>query len=53
MSKDINVMSAIQTEREREASEQDLIPLDAEGIALAERKRFTLDINEIKQDPLR
>ena len=42
-------------QKEKEINAQELIPLNAEGIALAEGKRSTFDmpINVAKVDPLR
>lgn len=50
---DLETMGAVQREHERAASGQ--LPLDPEGAALAETKRFSLDIPEyvVKNDPLR
>ena len=48
----LDIMANIMAEKEREA---ELLPLDDEGIALAEGKRSTFDmpINVAKVDPLR
>lgn len=50
---DLDTMEAIQ--REHEAGHREHLPLDPEGRALAETKRFSLDIPEyvVKNDPLR
>lgn len=53
MTRDLDIMNAIQEEREKELEEEELQPLDAEGKALAEHKRFTFDIVDIPNDPLR
>ena len=48
-------MAIIMGQKEREMSAQGAPPLDAEGVALAEGKRYTFDmpINAAKSDPLR
>ena len=53
MTRDLDIMNAIQEEREKELEVEELQPLDAEGKALAEHKRFTFDIVDIPNDPLR
>ena len=50
---DLQTMVDIQTEAGREADEQGLLPLDAEGRKLAEGKRFTFDVIDTPADPLR
>lgn len=52
MSNDLNTMVDIMNESEK-SNEGDLIPLDAEGKALAEGKRFTFDVITVPTDPLR
>ena len=44
-------MAQIQNEKARE--EEECHPLDAEGIALAEHKRVTIDVVATPVDPLR
>ena len=51
MEKDLDVMAQIQNEKARE--EEKRHPLDAEGIALAEHKRGTIDVVATPVDPLR
>ena len=53
MGKDLEVMKRIQDEREKELEREELIPLNAEGEALAEHKRETLDVVATPVDPLR
>lgn len=50
---DLETMEAVQ--REHEEARDGQLPLDPEGAALAETKRFSLDIPEyvVKNDPLR
>lgn len=48
-----NVMDEIQREKIKEIEKKDLQPLDPEGQALAEHKRFTFDIVNTPVDPLR
>lgn len=50
---DLETMGAVQEEHER--GEGGRLPLDPEGTALAETKRFSLDLPEyvVKNDPLR
>lgn len=53
MTRDIEVMRQINHEREKEIETEELIPLDAEGVKIAEHKRFTFDIIDTPTDPLR
>jgi len=53
MERDIKVMERIQREKQKEIEGQALQPLDSEGQALAEGKRFTLDVIDTPADPLR
>lgn len=53
MKMDLDVMAAIQNEKEKELKAQELQPLTPEGIAMAEHKRFTFDVVDIPTDPLR
>ena len=53
MTRELEIMSEIQNEKEKEIVASVLQPLDAEGVALAEHKRFTFDIVAIPSDPLR
>ena len=53
MNRDLNTMASIQSEKAKELEQQELHPLDPEGIALAEHKRFTFDIIDTPVDPLR
>ncbi len=53
MSNDLETMVRIMDEADREHEARELIPLDAEGKALAEHKRFTFDVIETPADPLR
>ena len=55
MTRDLNVMDAIQKEKEKEIIAKELMPLDPEGRAVAEEKRkaFDLPTNAVKVDPLR
>ena len=51
----IDEMAVIQAEKDREIEAAEQLPLDEEGIALAEAKRqsFDMPINVAKVDPLR
>lgn len=51
--RDITIMDTIQTQKERELADQELQPLDEEGIRMAEHKRFTFDVIDVPNDPLR
>lgn len=51
--RELEVMAAIQDEKEREIEAAEQLPLDAEGVALTEHKRFTFDIIDTPVDPLR
>ena len=55
MEKDIRIMGIIQAEEDREIGQASQLPLDDEGIALAEHKRSSFDLptNATKVDPLR
>ena len=53
MTRNIRVIDEIQKEKSREMEEKDLMPLDPEGVRVAEHKRFTFDIVETPVDPLR
>ena len=53
MERNLDVMNAIQEEKAKEIEQQELHPLDDEGIALAEGKRFTFDVIDTPVDPLR
>lgn len=53
MTRDIDVMETIQHEKARDIARDGQMPLDAEGSALAEAKRFTFDIVQTPTDPLR
>ena len=48
----IETMAEIQAEKAKEIQTTQL-PLDAEGKALAERKRLTFDVTTVDLDPLR
>jgi len=53
MTRDLEVMSDIQKQKDIDIKGKDLIPLDAEGVTLAEHKRYTFDIIDLPTDPLR
>ena len=53
MAMDINVMDEIQRQKARDMANKDLQPLNPEGEAIAEHKRFTFDIISTPVDPLR
>jgi len=53
MTRDLNVMDAIQKEKEKEVNAEELMPLDPEGVTVAEHKRFTIDMVGTPVDPLR
>lgn len=53
MDKDLNTMAVIQNQKAKDMAKDAQQPLDAEGRELAEKKRWTLDIPEVKLDPLR
>ena len=55
MSMNLEAMAEIMAENDRELEARDMLPLDAEGKALAEdkRKAFDLPTNAVKVDPLR
>ena len=49
----IRDMETIQAQKGAETAAGTLLPLDEEGRELAEGKRWTLDVPEIRLDPLR
>lgn len=51
--KNIDTMATIQEEKAKDIGHQETQPLDPEGVALAEHKRFTFDIIDTPVDPLR
>lgn len=53
MERNLDIMAAIQAEKEKDMARQDQQPLDAEGTMMAEHKRFTFDVIDIPTDPLR
>lgn len=53
MANDLATMNIIQTQKDIDLSTAEPHPLNAEGVALAEHKRFTFDIVDIPTDPLR
>ena len=53
MERDLNVITQIQDEKESDIKAEALQPLDDEGKALAEHKRYTLDVVDTPADPLR
>lgn len=53
MERDINVMNAIQQEKEMDIEREKAHALNPEGVSMAEHKRFTLDLVDVPTDPLR
>ena len=53
MVRDINTIAAIQDQKAKDLAGKAPHPLDPEGEALAEHKRFTFDIVATPVDPLR
>lgn len=53
MTGDLNVMAAIQAEKDKEIAAQEAPALNAEGQVLGEGKRFTFDVIDTPSDPLR
>ena len=53
MSNDLNTMVTIMDEADKAHEAEQMIPLDDEGRALAEHKRFTFDVISVPVDPLR
>lgn len=53
MIRDLDIMTNIQNQKEKDLKGKELRPLDAEGIRLAEHKRYTFDIVDLPTDPLR
>ena len=53
MKRDLEIMEAIQRQKEQDIAADQLQPLNPEGRKLAEGKRFTFDIIAIPSDPLR
>ncbi|MBQ9065705.1 MAG: hypothetical protein IJ123_09690 [Blautia sp.] len=53
MTRDINIIDAIQNEKNKDLGRKDIPPLDPEGVKLAEHCRFTFDIIATPVDPKR
>lgn len=53
MIRDLKIMESIQKEKAKELTKKELQPLNPEGKAMAEHKRFTFDIVDTPTDPLR
>ncbi len=53
MKRDLDTMDFIQNEKIKEVQKEDLMPLDEEGVMVAEHKRFTIDMVGTPVDPLR
>ncbi len=53
MERRLSDMDAIQTQKAKEIERDGMPPLDPEGVAVAEHKRFTFDIIDTPVDPLR
>ena len=53
MTRELDVINKIMTEKEQEIKNKGQLPLDDEGKALAEHKRFTFDVVDTPSDPLR
>lgn len=51
--RDINVIDTIQRQKEKDLEGQEPQPLNEEGAKLAEEKRFTFDVINVPNDPLR
>lgn len=53
MTDKLAVMTLIQAEKTKDMQKKDLMDLDAEGIAVVEHNRYTLDIVDTPVDPMR
>lgn len=53
MSRDLDVMTAIMEQKNRDIEREGQPEIDAETKRLAEHKRFTFDVIDIPTDPLR
>ncbi len=53
MTRDIDTMKIIMEEKDEEIQKEGLMLLDSEGKAVAEHKRYTLDMVSTPVDPLR
>lgn len=53
MKRSLDVITDIQNQKLEDLKGKALHPLDDEGIAMAEHKRFTLDLVSTPTDPLR
>lgn len=53
MIRDLDVMTNIQSQKSKDMRGNEPHPLDAEGIKMAEHKRYTFDIIDLPTDPLR
>lgn len=53
MNRELNVMDKIQEQKAKELDEKELQPLNPEGKEIAKHKRFSFDIVDTPDDPLR
>ena len=53
MKNDLRTMEKIQGQKEKDILKRETQPLDPEGRAMAEHKRFTFDVIAVPTDPLR
>jgi hypothetical protein len=53
MSRDLDTMTQIVNEKEKDIEASELQPMNPEGRYMAEHKRFTFDVVDVPTDPLR
>lgn len=53
MSRDLDTMTQIVNQKEKDIEASKLQPMNPEGRYMAEHKRFTFDVVDVPTDPLR
>ena len=53
MSRDLETMTQIVNQKEKDIEASELQPMNPEGRYMAEHKRFTFDVVDVPTDPLR
>jgi hypothetical protein len=53
MSRDLDTMTQIVNQKEKDIEASELQPMNPEGRYMAEHKRFTFDVVDVPTDPLR
>ena len=53
MSRDLDTLTQIVNQKEKDIEASELQPMNPEGRYMAEHKRFTFDVVDVPTDPLR